>query len=430
MSMNFAESKKMVDLCRYCTIDKGSTIVPLLLGETGIGKTELVREYCEEKGLDLIVLHMSQMEPSDFNGLFKVNKFGKTDICSPSWLPWLTVEEFEDIKKNQNLSEEELKKLEKGVINPKGGIVFFDEVNRGHEDIRQSMYQLINERRTNHYDLPKNYTIVAAANPTDGYETYEFDKALINRFAWIDFQPSAKESATYLAQKYPNSIFAPWILMNEEMLEISPSQTNSAFDNSMDDKKSFSPRIVENLMILSIVLEERGEKTSFKNKVYRSIAPKGKVDSMLQWDAEAKNLISIDDVLSGKGKEEVESYIKKQRMDLISVLTQRLSQFFTSYEFSAPRTEKEDAMVKNLFDFLHAVPREMAFVFINGVTTQYYETKDGKRYKKQQAGCSLKINEHSLLTQPEFTAVGKEKYDFYEFGSLVKDVKNIAMKTK
>ncbi len=275
------------------------------------------------------------------------------------------------------------------------------------------MYQLINERRTNHYNLPKNYTIVAAANPTDGYETYEFDKALINRFAWIDFQPSAKESATYLAQKYPNSIFAPWILMNEEMLEISPSQTNSAFDNSMDDKKSFSPRIVENLMILSIVLEERGEKTSFKNKVYRAIAPKGKVDAMLQWDAEAKNLISVDDVLSGKGKEEVDSYIKKQRMDLISVLTQRLSQFFTSYEFSVPRTAKEDAMVKNLFDFLHAVPREMAFVFINGVTTQYYETKDGKRYEKQQEGSSLKINEHSLLTQPEFTAVGKEKYDFY-----------------
>jgi len=50
------------------------------------------------------------------------------------------------------------------VINPNGGIIFLDEVNRGHEDIRQSLYQLINKREIHTYKLPEGYTIVAAAN--------------------------------------------------------------------------------------------------------------------------------------------------------------------------------------------------------------------------------------------------------------------------
>src|ERR1017187_8891410 len=69
-----------------------SKIVPLLWGHTGLGKTQIVQEYCAGEGWDCIMIYVSQLEPSDFVGLYKINEDGRTSNCPPNWLPYKTAD--------------------------------------------------------------------------------------------------------------------------------------------------------------------------------------------------------------------------------------------------------------------------------------------------------------------------------------------------
>ena len=430
MGMSFNESIKAIDTIRACTINNGASIVPLLLGETGIGKTELVREYCQDNNLTLITIHVSQIEPSDLTGLFKINKYGKTDNCSPSWLPWLSEAEFAKIQESGAVEVEVLNTLKEGVINPNGGIVFLDEVNRGHEDIRQSLYQLINERRMHTFTLPNNYTIVAAANPSNGYETYDFDRALVNRFAWIDFQPKPKETVDYLMSKYSTSPVVQWLKHNEEMIELCAVDKNGTpISNDMDDQKTMSPRILEQGIILLEEMHRRHYPQKLKNQILRSIWKKSDVESYLSFDEEAENAIELEDIFTGKWKEPVKKYVEQQKLDLLSVIVSRMARFFVDYEFSKPRTDKESKMVENVVAFYHAVPEELCVTFLSACTNKYFETKDGRKYfGKNCKDGKLIVNEHHLCMQPEFSG-GKTQYSEKEIGSVLKGSKNIGAAT-
>ena len=426
MGMSFNSSIKAIDVIRECTINHGASIVPLLLGETGIGKTELVKEYCRDHGLTLITIHVSQIEPSDLTGLYKINRYGKTDNCQPSWLPWLEVESFEKIKAAGQVTDHELKTLEQGLVNPNGGIVFLDEVNRGHEDIRQSLYQLINERKMHTFELPYNYTIVAAANPSKGYETYDFDRALVNRFAWIDFQPEAKESVNYLMDKYPTSPVCQWLKANEEMIELFAVDKNGqAVSNDMDDQKTMSPRIFEQGIILLEEMAKRHFPAKLKNQILKTIWKSSSVEAYLQFDEEAENAIDIQDIFKGKWEEKTKEYVAKQRVDLLSIVVSRMARFFTDYEFSTPRTKEQDAIVKNTVAFFHVVPEELCVTFLNSCVNKYFITKNGEKYfGKSCKDGQLVANEHHLCKQPEFRG-GKSEYDKTEIGSVIKSSKNI-----
>lgn len=428
MGMSFKESLKAIDTIRACTINNGASIVPLLLGETGIGKTELVREYCQENGLTLITIHVSQIEPSDLTGLFKINRYGKTDNCSPSWLPWLSEAEFEAIKKSGAIEVEELNVLKDGVINPNGGIVFLDEVNRGHEDIRQSLYQLINERRMHTFTLPNNYTIVAAANPSNGYETYDFDRALVNRFAWIDFQPQAKESVEYLSDKYSTSPVVQWLKHNDEMIELyAVDKHGNAVSNDMDDQKTMSPRIIEQGIILLEEMHRRHYPQKLKNQILRSIWKKDAVEAYLSFDEEAENAIELKDIFTGNWHTPVKKYVEQQKLDLLSVIVSRMARFFVDYEFATPRTNEETKMVENVVEFYHNVPEELCVTFLSSCTNKYFELKDGRKYfGKNCKDGKLIVNEHHLCMQPEFRG-GKTEYAKNEIGSVLKSAKNLGI---
>jgi len=48
--------------------------------------------------MDCVVIHVAQLEPSDFIGLYKIDEDGRTSNCPPNWLPYKTSEE-EEVKK-------------------------------------------------------------------------------------------------------------------------------------------------------------------------------------------------------------------------------------------------------------------------------------------------------------------------------------------
>jgi len=350
--MNFKETTQFIDVIRKT----GANLVPCLMGHTGIGKTELVEQYAAQRNMDCIVIHVAQLEPSDFIGLYQIDEDGRTSNCPPNWLPYKNPTKAQ--KKEDNKIA--LEKIVKGEINPNGGILFLDEINRGHEDIRQSLYQLINKREIGTYALPKNYTIVAAANPSNSYETYEFDKALVNRFAWCKFQPDTSESFEYLTSKHGANPILDWLKTDKDLLDLGDD------DFEIDDML-LSPRMTENAILLYNEIAQ--ENKTIKRKFLEALIQKEKVQAFLSFEEEMQH-INFKEVIQGKKQDKVKQLIRDKRLDVLSTITLHLADYLDSYSFDGKGDDvikkgKEKEAVKNLTDFMIATPAELNTVFID-----------------------------------------------------------------
>ena len=58
----------------------------ILLGDKSLGKSKMIKKYCKQNKMDCIVIHMAQLEPSDFIGLCHIEE-DKTKECPHNWLP-------------------------------------------------------------------------------------------------------------------------------------------------------------------------------------------------------------------------------------------------------------------------------------------------------------------------------------------------------
>lgn len=335
-----------------------SGIVPLLLGHTGIGKTQLFEQYALAHNMDLIVLHVAQLEPSDFVGLYKTTEDGRTMNCPPNWLPYKKASE--EKAKSGKPAIEFLVGGHTGEINPNGGIVFLDEINRGHEDIRQALYQLITTKRIHTYALPSNYFIGAAANPSNGYETYEFDAALVNRFAWVRFVPEAKEVFKYLTKQHGVNPLVEWLRTDEKLLDLG--------DDDFDvDGMVLSPRMTENGIKLWKSLEDKPKE--FQRKVLETIMVPEKVQSFISFQEELKHC-TWQEVIAGKKKEKVKELLANNRLDVLSTLINYFGDFFGKYEIGKTEVDvipraKEREYLNNAVEFLSVVPDELVCTFVD-----------------------------------------------------------------
>jgi len=357
--MNFLETEQFCD----ALYKSGANTMPCLLGHTGIGKTEFWEQFCAKRSWDLIVIYVSQLEPSDFIGLYKINDDGRTENCAPNWLPYKEAPKTDKDKKAANKNA--LNKLASGFINPNGGVVFLDEVNRGHEDIRQALYQLVNKKQIHTYALPSHYKMASAANPPNGYETYEFDKALVNRIAWVKFQPDSKEALDYLENKHGKSIFLDWVKSDKSVLDFGDD------DFEVNDML-LSPRITENVILLYKELEKISDK-KFKRKCLETMVVGTKVQAFLAFEEELLHL-NFKEVLQGKKKDKVKSLLRDKRLDVLSTITLHLAEYFSNYSFGNAdgddviKQGKENDAVKNLTDFMTVIPAELNTVFLDALT--------------------------------------------------------------
>lgn len=143
-------------------------------GEAGIGKTEMVVDYCEENDIHIETLHLGNQEVGDIVGNPRDTiENGKAIMhwSKPEWLD----------------------RLEKAVENGKEVCLFLDELNRAQPDVKAASLQLILERRIHQHILPsgKNKILIAAAiNPEESehssYQVGEMDPALIDRLIMIN----------------------------------------------------------------------------------------------------------------------------------------------------------------------------------------------------------------------------------------------------
>ena len=153
--------------------------VPLcMMGESGIGKTQMTQQWVEANNAACVILNLAHMSPEDI-GVPMLMKGGEVfGMAKPHFMQQL----------------EDLAKLHPFVV------LFLDEWNRGETQLVNSVFTLADTRRLHHYTLPDNVFVICAMNPSDkGYivNKAERDPAVRRRLNFVYVYATAGEWLRY-----------------------------------------------------------------------------------------------------------------------------------------------------------------------------------------------------------------------------------------
>lgn len=168
--MNFDDTLEAVELVLE------AKQVPLIIGETGIGKTSLVKALGNKKGWSVITIDGNLLKEGEIGGLPIVET-----------LTTSSKEDKENRKTTTYALHSKLRQVEAAKAKGQEVLLFIDEINRCEHAVQQELMNLILNREINDYALPEGVHIVAAMNPKDHfeYQTVDMDKAQENRFVWL-----------------------------------------------------------------------------------------------------------------------------------------------------------------------------------------------------------------------------------------------------
>ncbi len=149
------------DLTQSLSALVAQKVPTFLWGAPGIGKSSIVKQIAESKGIGFVDLRLALMDPTDLKGIPFYDKESHTALWAP---PAFLPQDGE-------------------------GILFLDELNAAAPSVQSSAYQLILDRRVGEYELPKGWAIVAAGNREgDRGLTYRMPAPLANRFVHFELE--------------------------------------------------------------------------------------------------------------------------------------------------------------------------------------------------------------------------------------------------
>ncbi|MGO0907777.1 AAA family ATPase [Clostridioides difficile] len=176
--MNFIDTLKSVDLI----LSTGE--VPLIVGESGIGKTALAKKLAKENNWSLIVIDGNLLKEGEIGGL-------------------PTIESYVGVNSNGYKTEKKttvyavhnkLREIDEEISKGKVVLLFIDEINRCEHTVQQELMNLILNREINGYKLHEDVKILAAMNPSSkygsdfDYQVVDMDSAQENRFVWLNME--------------------------------------------------------------------------------------------------------------------------------------------------------------------------------------------------------------------------------------------------
>jgi hypothetical protein len=165
----------------------------MLVAKHGVGKSSVVKQVADGLGIDFHDVRLSQCEVGDIKGLPFLNEERQTtEFLKPYWWP-----RDPDSK----------------------GILFFDELNRASKDVLQAVFEICLDRRLDGEPLPKGWRVVAAINATDDYDVVELDPALLDRWFYIDFDPTPKEWIAWATKAKIHPAVVDFLAQNTELMD-------------------------------------------------------------------------------------------------------------------------------------------------------------------------------------------------------------------
>lgn len=200
--------------------DIASGIIPMLLGEPGIGKSSNIEAVGEEMHTKVFTLACNQLaDKADLTGarLVPDNKGGYKQVFYPHQMVADAIEYAE--------------------ANPRETpILFLDELNRTTSDVTSACLNLATARTIGSFKLPPNLRVVCAGN--DKGNVTSLDEASISRFQLYRIKPDA---TTFLGLDPELNVFIKNVLAaHPECIfckKLSVGATGTSGDPDDDDKE-------------------------------------------------------------------------------------------------------------------------------------------------------------------------------------------------
>ena len=284
--MNFIDTLKSVDL----VLATGE--VPLIVGETGIGKTALAKELANENSWSLLVIDGNLLKEGEIGGL-------------PTIEPYTRVNRKGDkVEKKATVYavHSKLREIDEEISKGKTVLLFIDEINRCEHTVQQELMNLILNREINGYTLHESVKILAAMNPSSkyggdfDYQVVDMDVAQENRFVWLHMEPD------YIQ-------WLDWALnagLEQKVIEFISTFPEYLLKINEDDIKA-TPRSYERISSIYKIYKQK--KDSVPRSVFLNVI-RGNVGRLIAEEfvsfveSNYRSLISFEDVFAGNSLHE------------------------------------------------------------------------------------------------------------------------------
>ena len=340
--MNFIDTLKSVEL----VLSTGE--VPLVVGESGIGKTALAKRIAKENNWSLVVIDGNLLKEGEIGGLPTVENYagGKTTIYAV---------------------HHKLREIDDQIAKGNGVLLFIDEINRCEHTVQQELMNLILNREINGYKLDENVKILAAMNPSSkygsdfDYQVVDMDAAQENRFVWLNMEPDYNQ-------------WIKWAIeagIEQKVIEFISTFPEYLNKINEDDIRA-TPRSYERVSKSYKVYKEQQDsipRAVFLNVIRGNVGKVIAEEFVSFVESDSTPLISFEDIFEGENlKEEVIEKIKNEShtrlyissMNILKTLDDRM------------KKENESSFYMNRFmDFLREYPVDLMVGIMKDIKNSY-----------------------------------------------------------
>lgn len=186
----------------------------MLVGKHGIGKSQILFEYFQQKDQRVIPFFLGQMsDPGDLIGLLNKNPItGHSEFLPPYWWP----------------------------LDNKPIVLFLDELNRARPELLQTIQDLALNRTLAGKKLPEGSRIIAAINAGDEYQLTDLDPALLSRFNIYEFVPTVDDWISWAYKSKIDPRVIQFIQKNNSFLDPVSVDTGDGVIEKMPDRRSWA----------------------------------------------------------------------------------------------------------------------------------------------------------------------------------------------
>lgn len=347
--MNFIDTLKSVELVL------STEEVPLVIGDSGIGKTALAKKLAKKNNWSLIVIDGNLLKEGEIGGL-------------------PTVESYGEKKATIYAVHHKLREIDEEISKGREVLLFIDEINRCEHTVQQELMNLILNKEINGYKLHENVKILAAMNPSSkygsdfDYQVVDMDAAQENRFVWLNMEPDYVQ-------------WLKWAIdagIEEKVIEFISTFPEYLHRINEDDVRA-TPRSYERVSKSYKVYKEQIDsipRTVFLNVIKGNVGKVIAEEFVSFVEADCAPLISYEDVFCGEALHE--SVVEKVKNESHTRLYISAMNILKKLELSMCNNDesKDDfnkKEIKRLVEFLRIYPVDLMVGIMKDIKNSYIE---------------------------------------------------------
>lgn len=356
--MNFIETLRSVEL----VLATGE--VPLVVGESGIGKTALAKKIAKENEWSLVVIDGNLLKEGEIGGLPTIESYIAIDSNGNQVEKKMTVYAVHN----------KLKEIDEEIASGKKVLLFIDEINRCEHTVQQELMNLILNREINGYRLHHNVKILAAMNPSSkygsdfDYQVVDMDAAQENRFVWLNMESDHVQWIKWAV----SAGIDPKVI---EFISTFPEYLNR---KNEDDVRA-TPRSYERVSKSYQVYKEQKDvfpRTVFLNVIKGNVGKVIAEEFMSFVESDCKPLMSYEDVFAGDVLSD--AVIEQVKSESHTRLYLAAMNILKTLELNIKNNEEESAeSITRFVAFLKAYPIDLMVGIMKDIKNSYTEV-----YKK------------------------------------------------